>query len=220
MAGDFTWNANKKILVGWLNCYHGCSWVYLIQPFLKQLIETYLINIAICGLGLGIAHHGLGTHTESISDKSRASFTIRAIILYMLFDTGTFIARLLVTLFFARIFNTVSSRFKSALWVVQGLNVACYLSNILIIFFGCSPIKKYWIPDTPGVCLDLEPMFLAGDIPILVLDLLILLLPLPMLWKLQMTFNRKLLVVGVFIFGYLWISSQVENHWFCSLHTF
>lgn len=71
-----------------------------------------------------------------------------------------------------------------------------------MIAFGCSPIKKYWAPDVPGVCMDIKPMFLAGDIPILILDFVILLLPLPMLWKLQLPFQRKLLIFGVFIFGY------------------
>jgi hypothetical protein len=116
---------------------------------------------------------------------------------------GTFIARLSVLLFFGRIFNGASSQLKYALWIVQGLNAACYLGNILMMAFGCSPIRKYWTPGIPGVCLNLEVMYLVGGIPNIVLDFLILLLPLPLLWKLKMPLNRKLLVVGVFVLGYL-----------------
>jgi hypothetical protein len=162
-----------------------------------------MISIAICFLGLRIADLAPEENTESNSDASRASFSIRVVVLYALFDIGTFIARLSVLLFFGRIFNGASSQLKYALWIVHGLNAACYLGIILMMAFGCSPIRKYWTPGIPGVCLNLEVMYLVGGIPNIVLDFLILLLPLPLLWKLKMPLNRKLLVVGVFVLGYL-----------------
>lgn len=67
-----------------------------------------------------------------------------------------------------------------------------------MIAFGCSPIKKSWTPDILGVCLGSQAMNLTREFLILILEILIRLLPLPLLWKLQLRFNQKMLVNGVF----------------------
>lgn len=47
-------------------------------------------------------------------------------------------------------------------------------------------------------------MFLVGNsIASVIIDLVILIIPLPVLWKLQLKLGKKLLISGVFTGGYL-----------------
>lgn len=157
----------------------------------------------MCVVGLQIVNKGLVKQIRLLSNKDQFFFLQRLVILCTLSETGTFIARASALLFFGRIFNNAHTRFRYALLIAQGLNGACYLANILIIFFYCYPIRKYWIPDTPGTCLGMKTVVLAGDIPTLFIDFFVLFLPLPMLWRLHLPLEKKALVFGAFLCGYL-----------------
>lgn len=79
------------------------------------------------------------------------------------------------------------------LWVV-GMN--------LTVIFQCTPIRKFWEPHVPGHCIDLWKFLLAQAIPNIFTDLVILLLPLPPLWNLQVPSSQKAALFGIFLLGY------------------
>ena len=122
---------------------------------------------------------------------------------YYIFDAGTSIAKASALLFYARIFGQTHSRFRYALWVVHGMNVAWLIGILLAVVFECSPIEKAWKPQLPGHCANTRTLWLGSGLPSLIIDIFILLMPLPPLWKLQMKPTRKYLIMGVFICGYL-----------------
>jgi hypothetical protein len=74
----------------------------------------------------------------------------------------------------------------------------------------CTPIRRYWDPNVPGVCLNQEVLFIC-DISLAILtDLLILLIPIPLVRRMNSTWRKKLkimlllgaggIAVGVVIF--------------------
>ena len=76
--------------------------------------------------------------------------------------------------------------------------------------FQCTPPHKLWQSSTPGHCVSKYKYFLGTAIPEVVTDFVILAMPLPYVWKLQMTLKRKLLLSIVFVLGGLydpWIRS-------------
>lgn len=54
-----------------------------------------------------------------------------------------------------------------------------------------------------GHCSNVDTVWLGSVIPSTIIDLIILIMPLPMIWKLQMKLTKKILVMGVFVCGYL-----------------
>lgn len=54
----------------------------------------------------------------------------------------------------------------------------------------------------PGRCFDIPSWYLSSGVYDAVLDVAVLILPVPMVWKLQMKQGRKLLVLGLFVCGY------------------
>ena len=74
-----------------------------------------------------------------------------------------------------------------------------YIPALFIKIFFCKPISTYWLgPDvTGGSCLDQRSVIIADSAISIASDLWILILPVPMLWSLQMSLKRKLRVVGI-----------------------
>ena len=70
-----------------------------------------------------------------------------------------------------------------------------------LIIWQCEPRRKLWIPETPGVCIDTGGRGVLSGASNVATDFLILILPLPILFQLQMPFKKKLRFLYVFGIG-------------------
>ena len=78
--------------------------------------------------------------------------------------------------------------------------------------FQCNPIAFAWDKTIPnGKCIDFNMMCLTTSILGVVTDFATLLLPLPILWKLQMHKKRKWGLTGVFLLGGLSVLQRLPN---------
>jgi hypothetical protein len=73
---------------------------------------------------------------------------------------------------------------------------------LLTGIFVCTPIRKAWSPLIPGKCISLVPFYYGMQIPNVMTDLLILLLPFNEIRRLDLPLNQK---VGVFFTSFLWV---------------
>ncbi|KAJ8130427.1 hypothetical protein O1611_g3201 [Lasiodiplodia mahajangana] len=88
-------------------------------------------------------------------------------------------------------------------WPVLALNVAFYLAGIFVIVFTCSPPEKFWHILTPGTCFNRRAFDFSSSIINLSFDLVILLIPQRVIWKLNMNLRRKISVSLIFSVGVL-----------------
>lgn len=67
--------------------------------------------------------------------------------------------------------------------------------------FSCTPVQSYWDSAIPGHCInyDLALHILSGSN--VVTDALILILPMPLVWRMNTSFTRKVQISGVFLLG-------------------
>ena len=82
--------------------------------------------------------------------------------------------------------------------------VACIIEGVLFIsmaLFQCTPLERVWNFEIPGHCINTLAYFRAETISNVVTNVMILLLPVPMVWRLQMALRRKLLLIGIFATG-------------------
>ena len=118
----------------------------------------------------------------------------------ILYNTGFTVVRLSVLFFYVRIFRSVH-KYRMAFWTVGSLIIGwCIATNFLAIF-SCIPIHKAWNPEIPGHCLDPSRTFLGPTILNILIDIVLLVLPIPMIWKLSMNTTRRLALVVVFCSG-------------------
>ncbi|KAF1978185.1 hypothetical protein BU23DRAFT_550256 [Bimuria novae-zelandiae CBS 107.79] len=96
---------------------------------------------------------------------------------------------------------------KKIIWVLMAL-VSCFaLGNTFAMILQCKPIPFFWDGwrgEMAGKCtVDVRIFgFVRGGIEI-ALDLAILILPLPMLSKLQMSLRKKIQIMSMFCVGFV-----------------
>lgn len=81
--------------------------------------------------------------------------------------------------------------------------IMCYSIAILFsVIFPCKPISANWdVTITDGKCADKTKIYLATAGLNVITDILILALPIPMVWNLQMPRRRRIGLVGLFALG-------------------
>jgi hypothetical protein len=145
----------------------------------------------------------MGLHIEDVPPADIEPFLKYLWAVYFLFDTGTAVAKSSALLFYARVFGTTTSKFKYGLWSLHAMNVAWWAGFCLAPILECKPIEKAWKPAISGTCGNTQTIWLAGSITSLLIDVLILIIPMPILWKLHIEWVRKLQITGVFVCAYL-----------------
>ena len=123
-------------------------------------------------------------------------------VLSWLYNIQIWLSKLSALAFYARIFSPGNKKFRLALWIVAGLVCAWIVAVLVSLILQCNPPQQAWERSIPGACRDPYNWWLASGLSSFILDLIILLIPLPMLWRLQVKPSRKGLIIGVFISGY------------------
>lgn len=165
------------------------------------ILATTVFSHAFQILGIAWTRFGLGQHIENVSYSnilpgtyiSHASITLYAVCIWLIKISALFL--------FARIFKH-SIVFRRVLWTMGTCVTAWGVCTVIIPWFNCTPVSKTLDPFGPGVCFDRMGWYLASAVINALLDLSILLLPLPVIWRLQMTQRRKIMVTIVFVLGY------------------
>lgn len=146
---------------------------------------------------------GLGQHIDSLPPEDTMQIVKVLWASYWLGDLGISLPKASVLFFYARVFTTQNRGFKIALWIGQILNLLWWLTAIARVCLFCTPVQKYWEGAlVEGVCRNADSLYIGSAVPSVILDLYILLLPLPMMARLNLKPGRKILLMGVFILGY------------------
>ena len=124
---------------------------------------------------------------------------------YFFYDVGISLPKLSALLFYARVFHVNGSRFHIMLWIIGGFVISWILFAIFSTIFQCTPIRKAWEPTVPGYCLNTYQWWLGSAISSVIIDAIILVLPMPKLWRLQLKPMRKVIITIIFISGYWYV---------------
>lgn len=144
-------------------------------------------------------------HLEELQPEQITELKKLVWVTYFTFTTGTAFAKSSAIFFYERIFSSSHERFRYALWVLHALNAAWLVGTLFALVFQCWPIAKVWNAALDGECASLGKFALGNIIPSIIIDVFILLLPLPILWRLQMELDKKVLITAVFVCGYLYV---------------
>ncbi|KAF6225737.1 hypothetical protein HO133_009739 [Letharia lupina] len=118
-----------------------------------------------------------------------------------------------ILLLYHRLFGVVEW-FRIALCVAGALTIMWWIAAILDSIFQCVPVQAIWdksIRDPK--CQDVRASALGTGISNMILDIMFLIIPLPMIWKLQVTRKIKISLTGIFLLGaFVCATSAVRIH--------
>ena len=116
----------------------------------------------------------------------------------VLYCVGTAAFKYSALLLFHRIFGSVP-HFTALLWCFALVILANNIAEVFLSVFQCTPVHKAWDLEAEGSCVNiLLAAVIPGSINVLS-DIITVLLPVPLIWNLQMQRNRKLQLVGIFL---------------------
>lgn len=162
--------------------------------------RSLLTIIATTAGGLG-SHRSLknGEHENaqrlSVYEKTKYSDQV-------LGTLGLWMTKISVLLFYRRLFSVPGFRRINNAFIVT--TVAWGLAFTLAFAFQCIPVSTIWEkpePEYGNLCLELRPFYLSLAISDLILDVLVLMLPLPQIWHLKVSLRQRLAIGGTFLLG-------------------
>ena len=79
------------------------------------------------------------------------------------------------------------------------------LYGLLCFVLQCQPVHAFWQPQVQHHCFDQLAYYIAHGSLNLVTDVFVVLMPIPILWSLQLPTARKTGLVAVFLLAGLWV---------------
>lgn len=100
---------------------------------------------------------------------------------------------------YLRIMTARSTRIL--VYLTMAVLLANWLAFMLVAIFQCLPVEHQWDHSITGYCIDTTAFFRASGIPNILTDIAILILPLPMVWRLHTSAMKRLGLTVVFLVG-------------------
>jgi hypothetical protein len=93
---------------------------------------------------------------------------------------------------------------KITVYLLAGVLIAGTVANTIVSLAACKPFKANYDTTVPGhKCIDKEAFFVWTSLPNIITDVIMLVLPLPIVWGLNNTKRIKVALTFTFIVGSL-----------------
>ncbi|KAI1116958.1 hypothetical protein F5Y14DRAFT_12413 [Nemania sp. NC0429] len=144
--------------------------------------------------------YGSGLHQYDLPHDTATMFVKLLWVYMVIWATGVFSVKIGILLFYWRVFQRTAS-FRLGALIVALLSSGIYFSNFFSFIFQCLPVRRFWEPETPGSCINQNAFYLASAIINVFGDIAVLSLPLPIIWNLQASRNKKWSLSFLFLLG-------------------
>ncbi|KAF4951202.1 hypothetical protein FSARC_12982 [Fusarium sarcochroum] len=188
--------------------------IFLIYAILgivgKMIIRLNIASLKDFDLGLLIAaalyfiqtacviaacSNGLGEHRDTISD---ADFNRFSKLMYVSRIFGILVhatTKISLGLLIRQIDR--QGGLNTANMILGGLAIAWAISGIFATIFQCS-LPEPWLAESNQQCPNQGPIFIYNGVMIILTDIALCILPVAMMWEVQTSLRRKLIVMALF----------------------
>ncbi|EME40510.1 hypothetical protein DOTSEDRAFT_37327 [Dothistroma septosporum NZE10] len=179
-----------------------CRWVksagFKLDDYL--IIVGELANIGVTSNTVYMTYHGLGRHIQALGPRATLYLWRGWFIAEVQYTAVIVSVKFSILALYWRTFAPLNIKWEIV--IVSVLVLLWGLSVYICMMLHCVPLRKYWLPDTPGECnLDNQAYFLAISIPNILIDVALLVLPVRYIMRLQMGRIQKQTVAALFLFG-------------------
>ncbi|KAF5021006.1 hypothetical protein F66182_6937 [Fusarium sp. NRRL 66182] len=178
-----------------MRAFYWDDWAMTAMLFFNCIQQGILYFFLQFGGGLHITEL-MATHPEWISILIKGLLAEEFWYIWM-----QFVIKICFLLFYFRL--SPNLKFRQALWGVVTFHVVTTIVIWLLYGLQCRPLAAFYEPEKyPNVkCLETNVTYFVPYTLNMATDVLILVLPLPVIWSLQMTLHRRLGVLAVITTG-------------------
>ncbi len=155
--------------------------------------STHVASVIVC------VHYGLGRHLIRVTNFS--AFEKALLASEILYLPAIFSTKLSILLLYKRLFPV--RPFVVVLYITGAFVAAYSLTAAMVNLLQCLPVNSVWNPAVKPRCVNLGLELLIFSSINVVTDFVILVLPMPLVWRLHTTTARKAQVSGLFLLGAL-----------------
>ena len=171
----------------------GC---YRQSAFLSVLLRSPQCPLLTGATGV---IYGGGTHLETISQPDQVRFLKSIYALNEIYISTTPAIKVAALLMYRRVF--ITPQFWKVTHALMALVAAWWLAETIAAIFLCIPVDRWWNRTPDAKCMSLRDFDLAFAIINITFDFVILLLPVNMVWRLQINNIQKAALTFVFLLG-------------------
>lgn len=129
----------------------------------------------------------------------------------MLYNGSLTATKLTFLLQYYRILGT-SQQMRRVIIAAFAIVALWSISQLLVVIFTCTPIHKFWLPETPGTCIPNLPFWYINAAGNIATDIIVFVVPLPALTRLNLRRGQKYALVGVFSLGFFVGATRAARH--------
>ena len=164
--------------------------------------------VLTCILGLTI-YAGEGRHVELMTPEKVVAYKKIEFATSLAYPPAVNLPRLGMLCLYLRIFPR-TSRYRYAAHFIIGLVVLSWVVIQLVQLTWCIPVRYFWDKSIPGGhCIDTVQFENWASFPNLVTDVAIFILPIPVVWNLQMSVKQKIGVSLTFATGCMYVGEYL-----------
>ncbi|EPE06929.1 integral membrane protein [Ophiostoma piceae UAMH 11346] len=181
---------------------------------------------------------GSGKHQADLPVATFESFMKNLYAYEIIWSFGVFGVKVGILLFYWRVFPT--RRIRMVVLAVFFFSGGIFVINFFTFVLQCLPVSRFWDQTVDGTCINQNQFYFASAIINVCGDVAVLALPMPIVWRLHTSRNKKwslsfLFLLGAFVFrivavreidpadftfsnvaGGLWSTVEVEIGFICA----
>ncbi|KAB8263583.1 hypothetical protein BDV32DRAFT_110472 [Aspergillus pseudonomiae] len=160
---------------------------------------AWILFMAYCGIAIVVGQYGGGVNHELVPDAMQVTFRKFCYVATVFYCPMSLFVKFALLSILIRIFKPYKGRIMF-IYVFLGCLTIYYIIAEIVKIRMCDPVPAYWTLE-PANCLDQQAALIADSVISVISDIMILVLPLPLTWSLQMSRSKKLRVVGMLSAG-------------------
>ncbi|KAL3456725.1 hypothetical protein BJX64DRAFT_36899 [Aspergillus heterothallicus] len=168
------------------------------------VIFALLLALMFAAISVALSYYGIGRHQDEIPQQDLIDMQYVAYISYCVYLWVGAAVKISLAVFIMRVFPTPTIR-KLGYGIIIFLLIFA-ISGELPLILQCSPVRAAYDPNVKGNCLSANTLFgiqVYQGIVMICVDIYLFVLPIPTTWKLQMSRQRRLSIIGLFGIGLL-----------------
>ena len=181
--------------------------------------RAQVFSTAFTACAVFVTHLGLGRHAVLMKDPAAFAkvhcaiflmnptdnaLSLKAIIAKeVVYNPAIVAIKTSILLLYRRIFIEKRSNkpFNTCLWCTGAFVLAYSVVQAILTVFHCAPVKALWDSNIERSCINFDDVLIVLSSLNIGTDVVILCLPIPQLWRLEISKRRRLQLIAMFLLG-------------------
>ncbi|KAI1822703.1 hypothetical protein F4861DRAFT_540750 [Xylaria intraflava] len=168
------------------------------------ILPAWIIEIGLCvNVICSVIYGGVGRHEAYVltyEPHGLISWAQTLFVTELLYGIVFPIEKTTILLLYLRLFR-IHRPFRVTTYLLITYIWLWGISEVIVAISQCIPIAYQWDKTIDGHCIDQLSYYRWVSVPNVIHDVVMLILPLPMVWSLQIDLRQKLALSGVFLIG-------------------